>query len=338
MAVVRTYEQFTHTPSFAIGGRDSFAMLRSTRNQIPPVLGEVRFFVTRRVSPPAVVYDPPLEAVSWTNRSGFFLFNGETRSAERGNSILADGNYEWRVESDYYQTLDPVAVTWPPAQVYDPARDLVLIPGPNYPFPDIAVLTDSANPPHRIQRKLAVTLLRGSLFDAGGNPQKDISITFVPPADAAFAARFQLFPSARTDDNGNWVVSMIDMQQTPPPPVPDPFDEFIGTVIVNLPVNPFNVPNVRVRLGAENSLRQTGLRGRVVNANGRPFPGVRITTNVGQGEAVTRSDGQWFFYFNLGQANGPVTVTATAPDGQSSNALSQIARDSIVVVPTFELS
>lgn len=131
---------------------------------------------------------------------------------------------------------------------------------------------------------------------------------------------------------------MIDMQQTPPPPVPDPFDEFIGTVIVNLPVNPFNVPNVRVRLGAENSLRQTGLRGRVVNATGRPFPGVRITTNVGQGEAVTRSDGQWFFYFNLGQANGPVTVTATAPDGQSSNALSQIARDSIVVVPTFELS
>lgn len=337
MAVVRTYEQFTNTPSFAIGGRDSFAMLRSTRNQIPPVLGEVKFFVTRRLSPPAIVYDPPLELVSWRNRSGFFLFTGETHAAERSaNSVLADGDYEWRVESDYYQTLDPVAVTWPPVNVYDPARDLLLIPGPNYPFPDIGVVIDSAN--RRVQRKLGVTLLRGSLFDAGGKPQENIPIVFVPPADPVFAGRFQLFPNARTDANGNWVVSMVDIQQIPPPPVPDPFNEFIGAVNVNLPVNPYNVPNVRVSLGAENSLRQTGLRGRVVHANGRPFPGVTITTDVGPGQSVTRSDGQWFFYFNLGQANGPVTVTATAPDGQSSNTLSQIARDSIVVVPTFELS
>ena len=337
MAVVRTYEQFTNTPTFAIGGRDGLAMLRSTRNQIPEVLGEFRFFVTRRVSPPVVVYDPPLELVSLKNRSGFFLFSGETRSADRpGTSILADGDYEWRVESDYYQTLDPVLVTWPPANVHDPARDLPLIPGPSYPFPDIGVIIDNAG--RRIQRKLAVTLLRGSLFDAGGKPQPDIPIVFVPPADAAFAARFQLFPNARTDANGNWVVSMVDKQQTPPPPVPDPFNEFTATVIVNLPVNPYNVQNVRVRLGDENSLRQTGLRGRVVHTNGRPFPGVTITTDVGPGQSITRPDGQWFFYFNLGQANGPVTVTATAPDGQTSNALSLIARDSIVVVPTFELS
>lgn len=336
MAVVRTYEQFTNTPAFAIGGIDSFALLRSTKNEIPAVLGEVRFFVTRRVSPPAVVYDPPLELVSWKNRSGFFLFSGETRSAERpAPGILAAGDYEWRVESDYYQTLDPVLVTWPPAQVYDPTKDLVLIPGPNYPFPDIGVLRDKTG--NRIQRKLAVTLLRGSLFDAGGKPQENIPIVFLPPTSPAFTARFQVFANAKTDAQGNWVVSMIDKQQTLLP-VPDPFDEFIAAVDVNLPVNPYNVANVKVHLGDENSLRQTGLRGSVVHANRRPFPGVKITTNVGPGEATTRSDGQWFFYFNLGQANGPVTVTATAPDGQNSNALSQIVRDSIVVVPTFELS
>lgn len=336
MAVVRTYEQFTQTPSFAIGAIDSFALLRSTRNQIPRVLGEVKFFVTRRVSPPAVVYDPPLELVSWTNRSGFFLFSGATRSPERpGHGLLAAGDYECRVESDYYQTLDPVAVTWPPARVYDPARDLVLVPGPNYPFPDISALTRPNG--RRVQRRLGVTVLRGSLFEVDGKPQTDVPVRFVPPADPAFPARFQVFPDCKTDASGNWIVSFID---TAPHvlPTPDPFANFFGTIEVNRPVAPYNVANVQVTLGQENSLRQTGLRGSVVHTNGRPFPGVKITTSVAPGESTTRSDGQWFFYFNLGQANGPVTVTATAPDGQNSNALSQIVRDSITVVPTFALS
>ncbi len=335
MAVVRTYEQFTHTPSFALGGIDSFALLRSTKGQIPRVLGEVSFLVTRRVSPPAQVYDPPLELITWTNRSGFFLFNGATRSPElSGFRTLAAGNYQCRVESDYYQILDPVALTWPPLEVYDPARDLIFVPGPNYPFPDFSVLIDKNQ--RRIQRKLAATILRGSVFAAGGQPQQNVPVTLVPPASAAFANRFQVFPNCNTDANGNWVMLIIDKQPNPVP-VPDPFDQFIVSVAINLPVNPYNVANVQMTLGEENSLRQTGLRGSVVHANGRPFPGVKITTSIGPGESVTRSDGQWFFYFNLGQANGPVTVTATAPDGQNSNALSQIVRDAITVVPTFAL-
>jgi len=335
MAVVRTYEQFTHTPSFAMGGIDSFALLRNTKGQVPRVLGEVRFFVTRRVSAPAQVYDPPLELISWANRSGFFLFTGATRSPElSGSRTLAPGNYVCRVESDYYQTLDPVAVTWPPAQVYDPARDLIFVPGPNYPFPDFSVLIDKNG--RRIQRKLGATILRGSLFTAGGKPEQNVPITFVPPANAAFANRFQVFPTCITDAQGNWVTSLIDKQPNPVP-IPDPFDQFNATVNVNLPGNPYNVANVAMTLGAENSLRQTGLRGSVVHANGRPFPGVGITTSVRPGESITRADGQWFFYFNLGQANGPVTVTATAPDGQNSNALSQIVRNGITVVPTFAL-
>lgn len=336
MAVVRTYEQFTHTQSFAIGAKDSFALLRSTKNQIPQVLGEFKFLVTRRVSPPAIVFDPPLELVSFTNRSGFFIFSGATRSPERpGHKLLAAGNYECRVESDYYQTLDPVLVTWPPAKVYDPARDLDLVPGPNYPFPDFSVLLRPNGT--RVQRQLGVTVLRGSLFEAGGQPQTDIPIRFEPPADPAFPIRFQLFPDCKTDAKGNWVVSLIDKD----PHVlatPDPFFEFQGAIQVNRPVNPYNVPNVKLTLGRENALRQTGLRGSVVHAGGRPFPGVKLTTSIGPGESVTRSDGQWFFYFDLGQADDPVTVTATAPDGQNTNVLSQIVRDSITVVPTFELS
>ena len=335
MAVVRTYEQLTHTPSFALGGIDSFALLRSTSGQIPRVLGEVRFLLTRRISAPAQVYDPPLELIQWTNRSGFFLFSGATRSPElSGFRTLAPGNYEIRLESDCYQTLDPIAFTWPPAQVYDPARDLILVPGPNYPFPDFSVLIDKNG--NRIQRKLGATILRGSLFTSGGQPRENVPLRFVPPAIPAFANRFQVFPNCNTDANGNWVVSMIDKQPNPVP-TPDPFDQFIATVDVNLPVNPYSVANVQMTLGQENSLRQTGLRGSVVHANGRPFPGVKITTSLGPGESITRSDGQWFFYFNLGQANGPVTVTATAPDGQSTNALSQIVRNAITVVPTIAL-
>jgi len=335
MAIVRTYEQFTHTPSFALGGIDSFALLRNTKGQIPRIVGEVKFFVTRRVSPPAEVYDPPLELINWTNRSGFFLFNGATRSPElSGYRTLAPGNYQCRVESDYYQVLDPIAITWPPAQVYDPAKDLIFVPGPNYPFPDFSVLTDKNN--RRIQRKLGATILRGSLFTAGGQPEQDVSITFVPPANAAFANRFQVFPNCTTDSKGNWVVSMIDKQPNPVP-VPDPFDQFAAQVDVNLPGNPYSVANVGMVLGEENGLRQTGLRGSVVHPNGRPFPGVKISTSVRPSEAITRSDGQWFFYFNLGQANGPVTVTATAPDGQSTNALSQIVRNAMTVVPTIAL-
>jgi hypothetical protein len=336
MAVVRTYEQFTHTPSFALGGIDSLAFTRSTKGQIPPVLGEVKFFITRRVSPPLQTFDPPLELIHWTNRSGFFLFSGATRSPElSGHRSLAPGNYRCRVESDYYQTIDPFVLTWPPAQVYDPTKDLILLPGPNYPFPDFSVLIDKNG--RRIQRKLGTTVLRGSLFGAGGAPQENVEITFIPPIAAAFTNRFQVFPKCRTDKNGNWVVSMIDKQPVPVP-VPDPFDQFLADVDVNLFGGPYSVSNLTITLGAENSLRQTGLRGRVVHSNGRPFPNVKITTSVGPGVSVSRSDGQWFFYFKLGQANGPVTVTATAPDGQNTNSLSQIQRDSITVVPTFELS
>src|SRR5262249_17429468 len=87
MAVLRTYETMSHSQVYSMGAIDLFADARTSKPPRPqagppaspvilPLLGEFHFFVTKRVTPPTAVYDPPHEFISWTNRSGFFLFSG----------------------------------------------------------------------------------------------------------------------------------------------------------------------------------------------------------------------------------------------------------------------
>jgi hypothetical protein len=90
--------------------------------------------------------------------------------------------------------------------------------------------------------------------------------------------------------------------------------------------------------GKENSLKQTALRGRVVKPGGTALSGVRITTSLAPGESFSGSDGQWFYYFELRQAGGPVTVTATSPDGLTKDVQTQIVPRATTVVPAIELS
>jgi hypothetical protein len=320
------YERFTHTSAFALGAVDLFAAARTTKGQVTAILGEVDFLLTERLTPPAVTYEPPLEFVSWINRGGFFLFSGDTRSPSRSGTVqLAPGRYKYRVESDYYQVLES-EIDWPPPQVYDASKDLQLAPGPAYPFPNLTLK----------QRKLGVTILRGSLFGPGGKANEGVQVEFMLPPGPAFANRFAAFPRCETDRNGNWIISLIDVNAGPTPS-PDPFATINSVIRVHESTGDYDVP-VTIKLGEEKSLRQTALRGSVIRSGGAPFPGVRITTSVGAGESITRSDGQWFFYFELRQANGPVTVTATTPDGRSSNTQTQIVSGATGLVPAIDLS
>jgi hypothetical protein len=332
-----------------MGAIDEFALARTapvvvdpdanptvTKPRVPPVLGKVAFFITKRISAPAVSYELPLEFLSWSNASGFFLFNGETRSSKISGTLrLSPGRYQLKAESEYYQPLKK-EIDWPPAQVHDIANDLTLKPAATYPFPDLTLL----------QGKLGVTLLRGGLFTAAGKPLPGAAITMIPPSDSDFAKRFALFDSCVTDEKGSWVLCLIDRTKEPVAE-PDPFAEFTCVIKVDKsavadpppPINPYQF-TLKVKLGEENILRQTALRGAVVAPGGRPFPAVKITTDIEAGESITGADGQWFFYFKLQPEGGPanVSVTATAQDGRTSSKSTQLKPGAIAIVPAIELS
>lgn len=330
MAVLRTYERFTHTPVFAIGAVDKFAAARARKDpnapgqplEIPPVLGDVTFFVTSRVTAPAAPYEPSLEFISWRNRGGFFLFSGETRTPDRpGTAKLTPGRYGLRVESDYYQLIER-NFDWPPAAVYDKNQDLDLLPGPAYPFPNFDLR----------QRELEVTLLRGSLFNPGGDPVEEVKVELIAPA---LPPRFEAFSECTTNERGEWVLALVQLER---PNIGDPVPDLAHSRIrVNLPGGAYEA-DVNVTQGQENSLPQTALRGRVRKPGGAPFPRVKITTSVAAGESITRDDGEWFFYFELRQGAGAVTVTATAPDGRTADANVVIVPRSTVRVPEMEIA
>jgi hypothetical protein len=329
MAVIRTYETISHSPVYSMGAIDLFAEAQTAKPAdsklkpvVPPLLGEFRFFVTDRLTPPAAAYDPPFEFISWSNRSGFFLFSGEIRAPARpGTLTLSPGRYRWRVESDYYRLVEFEDV-WPPDNTYDSAKDIKLLPGPNYPFPDLNLK----------QRELALTLLRGTLFSSGGRPVEKVKIELAAPA---LPASFVAFKECFTNERGEWVLAFIEKKQkddTVPPP-----DFAHSKIHVSLPENDYAV-ELSINPGAENSLRQTALRGRVVKPGGVPVSGAKITTSVGAGESISRTDGQWFFYFELRQEGGPVTVTATTSDGRTGSKESEIVPRATVVVEPIEIS
>ena len=325
MSVARTYEQITHTGAQLVRGAiDQFAAARITRGRVPPVLGEVNFFITRRLTPPAVTYEPPLELISWTNRSGFFLFSGEVRRPDRpGTFMLGAGQYHWLVESDYYQTSEFNDV-WPPAKLYDRTADLKLVPAPAYPFPE----------PVLEQPDLIVTLVRGTLFNAGGEPVEGVPIELTAPV---LPPRFEGFVKCLTNKRGEWLLCFIEKERRDPV---DPVPDFPNSRIhVGLPgAAAYDISPLEIKPGQENSVRQTALRGGVIKPGGVPLAGVKITTSVAAGEAISKSDGRWFFYFELKQAAAAVTVTATTPDGLTNTAQTQIVPGRTVVVPAIELS
>jgi hypothetical protein len=319
MTVLRTYERFTCAPAYVLNVTDRFAWLRSGQTAISPATGAIGFSVTRRLQPSMVPFDPPLDLVSWRNSGGFFVCSGETRAAGDPTAReLPPGTYRIRIDSDYYlpATID---LAWPPAEVYaaNAQHDVALDPGADYPFPN----------PTLKPRAMSVTRLRGSLFQRDGSPSAGVAVSLTAPA---LPNPFRLFNGV-TDARGNWAVAILQTQ--PVGQLPD----FGHSTIHVASAAPYDVM-LALTPGAAGVRRQTALRGRVVTPAGRPIAGATIATSAAPGLSTASASGDWFFYFDLGQAAGPVTVTATAPNGHLNQQATQIVAESTVVVPTITIA
>jgi hypothetical protein len=333
MAVIQTYERINHGLLYSMGGIDLFAGERSAKPAgpilkpiVPPLLGAFRFYITHRLTAPVAAYEPPYELISWSNRSGFFLFSGEMRAQNRpGTLTLNTGRYRWRVESDYYRPVEFDDV-WPPASMYDSAKDLKLLPAPNYPFPDLNL---------KQRAECALTLLRGTILNSAAQPMEKVKIELIAPD---LPPPFITFKECFTDGRGEWVLALIEKKQRDDIADRSSQPDFAHSRIrVSAPGNEYAV-DLSITPGVESSLRQTALRGRIVKPGGSPISGAKITTSVGSGHSVSRIDGQWIFYFELRQDDGPVTVTATTPDGRTASQNSRIVQRTTEIVPTIEIS
>lgn len=310
------------------GATDLFAAARTNPKSVPPLLGEVSFLITKRVTAPAATYDPPLEFITLNNRSGYFLFPGQVRTpGNPGTRDLGPAQYVWTVESDYYQTLE-MNEQWPPAKPYDRAQDLMLTPGPAYPFPEF--LTP--------QKHLIVTVLRGCLFARDGSGIKGAEVELTKPA---LPNTFTGFLKCKSDARGEWVVSFIE-KPVPPPAVGPPAPDFSkSTIHIKPPQGAEFDVDLEIKSGKDQSLPQTSLRGRIVKPGGDGFGDVKITTSAAAGASLSRVDGQWIFYFDLNQINKPeadITVTATSPGGQKKDVQTKIKPGITADVPAIELS
>ncbi|WP_447602799.1 hypothetical protein [Nitrospira sp. Nam80] len=326
MVPIRTYERFTHYPIYALNVMDDFAAARLSRDsndpshpiEIPSVLGRISFFVTHRLTPPVITYDRPLEFISRLTRSGFFVFSGETRrQRQAGTGSLSPGRYRWRIESDYYQGMN-FEHDWPPHKTLM-EQGIKLRPGPRYPFPNLDLK----------QRDLGVTLLRGTIFMPNGKPVEKAKVELTLPE---LPSSFITYGECDTDFLGEWVLVLIERKKDEPPP-----DLEHSRIRVHLPDKQYDV-DLHIRPGEENSVRQTALRGRTVKPGGMPASGAMITTSAGEGESIVGADGQWSFYFDLRQGDGPVTVTAKGIDGLTGSKSHQIVHGQTTTVPTIQLS
>jgi hypothetical protein len=324
--VTRDFETFKGSTLYAKGAIDLFAAARLPQDpqnpgrpaRIPPVLGDFRFLVTRRISAPQRDYQPPLLFVTSTNPGGFILLSGDTQVSPAGPTLpLAPGRYHWRVESDFYQTNE-FEDDWPPALVYDQAKDLQLQPGSGYPFPDLTLK----------QRELVTTLVRGTFFTSSGDPAIGGIVELILPA---LTPSYASFTKSTTDSQGNWVLAFIEQQKEDPP-----LDFAHSRVRFTLGANQIDV-TLAITPGAENSIPQTALRGRVVDANNGGIAGATITTSLGGVQSTTKPDGQWTLYFPLNQGSAQVKVTAAAPYWRSASQNIQIQAGRTLVLPAMKI-
>lgn len=102
------------------------------------------------------------------NLSGYYFFTG-----------LPDGNYQVSVESDLYFTTEQT-VDLSTLDLKNPVLEILLKPGPAYPFPDHA------------------TLVRGFVGDSFGDAEVEVTVAATrPPIE---------FPKAKTNEKGEFVL------------------------------------------------------------------------------------------------------------------------------------
>jgi hypothetical protein len=341
VAVIGRYRA-TQRPQFAVGAVDVLARALMTQGPFAPPAGTLDCVLLRRTAPAAREFDPPLVLMARQTPNGFLVLDGRYRVGDGPvrDTPLADGTYDAELRGAAFQTA-PFVLRWPPATLRTPAApngtpiDLELLPAAGYPFPDVTGTPFNLGP----------TLIRGSVFTTAGDPVEGAAVSVLNlPALPDWP-----FWATRTGASGDWAVLLPDRRrigfpaETPVasnPPVP-PLAPAPMTIRIAYPSNGpvITIPNVPITLGRENTVPNTALRGRVVGPGSRPLADAAITTSVNALASRSRADGSWALYFDANQADANnVTVTATAPAGNSATAQGvAVKQRATVVVPTIHL-
>ena len=305
-----TFEFRTLTATLVFDLTDAFATARGTRGPFPRPLEPIRIFATARVTPNPEVFNPPLQLIIQRNGLGYHIFHNSIKRADGTviRKVLPNGEYDFRVEGDFYQPAVLPGVVLPSPR--SPAR-FSLQPAYNYPFPLELKPTGGRG----------FALLRGSLHTREGAPLAGATISVVGAMNDYV-----------TTEAGQWVLVF-----------PDTF--FPGatttrnvTVVVTPSSGPaLNVANVAVDKGTERSLSETALRGWVL-ARGLGAAGAVVEVQGQPGQARTAADGSWTYYFNIDHSLAlSVDVTALLPDGRTLTQINQqVQPRATVIVPPFE--
>lgn len=253
------------------------------------------------------------------NESGYYISFGGAKGPD--GTILRDalvpGTYLLRIASPshFYQPVEGNVDVHPVDEIRkNRVYFFDLEPGHAYPFPVESTLSGGKGP----------TLLRGSVRRTDGS-----SVAGAQVENVANAAR-----PFKTDENGEWVLVFPDEQPT-------------GnlSVVVTIPTDngpaAITINDVLVEQGRASSLRQTVLRGQVVDSVGSGIPGAVVRVDGREGQTMTAEDGLWAYYFRLNefpvsQAGPTVSVTAQHPDGRTLTQTNvEVKPRETLVVPAF---
>ena len=318
--------------------QDVHARDRGLQGEHPRPVGSMRFLLVGKVignNEPDVIA-PPLELILRRNPRGYHLFFGQVQvesPAGRRQHRLNSGTYRLHIVSDYYQLCEKDVIF--PMENHKVPCSVELKPGYRYPFDNAINFSDVDSGGFPAWR--GPTLLRGSLYHADGSPIGDATVSLTDPL-------LDPQPMYTTDANGQWVLIV---------PV-DAFSDSVpdgGVVSRNMSLA-FSWPDPadtqqtvnhtkdveEVKLGAQQSVLQSGLRGWVMQG-GRAAAGAAITiaTNGFSEQVNTRADGSWYFYIGLDQSiETDVTVSAQLPDGTSQVQTTKFVSGATVNVPTFQ--
>jgi hypothetical protein len=252
------------------------------------------------------------------------------RAIDRGvrRNWLGDGTYTVSVEADAYAPERiPLDVPNPQPGVPIPVQ---LRPGHGYPFRNAAPLEPPSVPgscfPALQTEGTGPSLLRGSLHAVDGTPIAGASIDAVDGSPIAGVSIVVAGPFV-TGPTGDWLLVLPDRRNTG-----------LTTVRITLPDgSQIDVPNVCVVRGREVALRETALRGWVLQGK-HGVAGATVAVTGQPGVSTTGSDGGWFHYFSPDPnalPAAPVSVVATLPSGETQAQTETVRERATTLVPTF---
>jgi hypothetical protein len=295
---------------------DVFARARGTNGNFPAAFGPMRVLCEERDENGQWRALPtPLDAAFLRGPSGTVILTGRT-VLQPGRTLpeetIPPGRYRGHIVSAYYQ-----------AHLFEeelrPGKHsrIELLPGYAYPFPLGSTSAGVTGP----------TLLRGAIRTFAGVGIAGVSVKLVHPKPGNVGATYE------TDESGQWML-MIPDDAT--------FKRIDGEMVLKGRIEmklpgavAFPLAGFDIVRGRENGLAQTAIRGAVLRTSGAAIAGATVTVANHPGRVVSRPGGEWFYYFHPQVPPGVVTITVTAPDGETQRLRQIVADRAMTTVPTF---